>query len=272
MLVQIDLTAMSILKHWFKSSRAETVTRDPGSPSVLESPSPPPGSPERGIGDMVSFLENLRALGFQPKSILDVGANYGVWSGEASSIFPDARFCLIEPQEELRPHLEKFCRDHPGSRWVQAGAGAEQGELVQTIWKDLAGSSFLPEVDPVRLASGEQRKTPVVAIDSLYAPGEPLPELVKLDIQGFELEALKGARSLFGRTELFILEVSLFRFFPRTPLVSEVVAFMHERRYELYDVAGHLRRPADGALGQLDLTFARDRGFFRTNDAWLKSF
>ncbi len=269
---------MSILKKLFQTkpeSPAPAASTDPAPPPAqpadLPPGPPPPGSPERGISDMVKFLENLRALGFQPASILDVGANYGLWSAEAIKIFPEARFCLIEPQDEMRQHLDYFCRSHRGARWVQAGAGAEPGELIQTIWKDLAGSSFLPEVNPELLAKGGQRKTPIVTIDYLYPAGEPLPELAKLDIQGFELEALKGARSLFGRTEIFILEASLFRFYPKTPLVSELIAFMHERGYELYDIAGHLRRPVDGALGQLDLVFAREGGFFRKTNDWLKA-
>jgi hypothetical protein len=55
------------------------------------------------------------------------------------------------------------------------------------------------------------------------------PDLVKLDIQGFELKALMGATSTFSRTEMFIMEVSLFEFFNGQPLAREVIAFMAER-------------------------------------------
>jgi FkbM family methyltransferase len=226
------------------------------------------GSDHRPFGDMANCLGDLQALGFRPKAILDVGANCGEWSRLAKSVFPEADFCLVEPQPEMRESLEGFCREFSGSRWVQAGAGPQPGELVQTIWKDLAGSSFLPEIKDELLASGRQRRAQIVTLDSLYAEGQRLPDLAKLDIQGFELEALKGAGKLFGKTELFILEVSLFCFLPKNPVTSDVVSFMHERGYELYDIAGYLRRPHDGALGQLDLAFARDGGFFRRTNAW----
>jgi FkbM family methyltransferase len=188
---------------------------------------------------------------------------------ECYDCFPEAFFTLIEPQPEMTPHLELFQRRAIRSRVVAAGAGPQRGELVQTIWEDLKGSSFLPPSDPASLRSGRQRKVPIVTIDSLFADSTvPRPDLVKLDIQGFELEALKGAGTLFGHTELFILEVSLFRFMPGQPMLSEVVRFMEERGYQAYDFPGSLRRPKDGALGQIDIAFARDGGLLRASNAW----
>jgi len=95
-----------------------------------------------------------------------------------------------------------------------------------------------------------------------------MPDLVKLDVQGFELEVLSGAETTFGRTELFIVETSLFRFLPNQPLIREVISFMADRDYELYDITAHLRRPYDGALGQVDLAFVKADGRFRAEAKW----
>ncbi len=109
-----------------------------------------------------------------------------------------------------------------------------------------------------------------MTIDSLVADGSmPVPELAKLDVQGFELEALRGAESLFGTTEVFILELTLLETInPGWPIVHEVVAFMAERGYYLYDLPGFLRRPLDGALAQIDACFVKVDSFLRADGTW----
>jgi len=140
---------------------------------------------------------------------------------------------------------------------------------LQTICDDLAGSSFLPSVDPELIKRGKQRTVPVVTIDSLLEANPQFkPELVKIDVQGFELEVLRGARTLFQTTQLFIIEASLFEFMPGQPLASEIVRYMRDNSFELHDVAGYLRRPSDGALGQMDLVFAASTGPLRKTSSW----
>jgi FkbM family methyltransferase len=232
-------------------------------------PTPPPGSSRRGVGDIQKFLEDVRARGFVPRGIIDVGANRGEWTRMALSVFPNAEVIMIEPQAEMMPLLEGLCAETPAISLIKGGVGSEPRELFQTIWDDLAGSSFLPPEDAVLQAKGKQRLTPITTIDTILSEHQHFhPDLVKLDIQGFELEALLGASSIFGVTEMFIIEVSLFEFMAGQPVAREVIAFMANRGYELYDVPGFCRRPSDGALGQLDLAFTKSGGFLRASSSW----
>jgi FkbM family methyltransferase len=220
---------------------------------------------------MQGLLEDLRARDFSPRAILDVGAHRGDWSRVAKGIWPQADCFLIEPQAEMGPDLEQFCRDFPGARWFQAGAGSTPGELTLTVrMDDLGGSHFLTErTEEGVLNPCQQRRVPIVTIDGLLDRAEiPLPQLAKLDVQGFELEVLRGGTKLFGATEVFILEVSLFEFMKGQPIFHEVVAFMAERGYGVYDVPGFLRRPRDGALGQVDLCFVKLDGILRRDRRW----
>jgi FkbM family methyltransferase len=220
-----------------------------------------------GIDSMSQFLRSLKARGMQPRCILDVGANQGDWATLAAKIFPAASLILVEPQQEMAAPLARFCSSHHAARFHLAGAAAIAGEAVLTVWEDLQGSSYLPAQDPSAIRAGRQRKTPMVTIDSILLDGE-VPDIVKLDIQGYEIEALRGASRLFGPTEVFVLEACLFEFSPGMPSIFELIEFMHARDYVLYDICGFLRRPLDGALGAIDLAFVKSRGPFRANVAW----
>jgi FkbM family methyltransferase len=230
-----------------------------------------PGSCHRPVGGMVYLIEDLKARGLKCENILDVGANRTNWSIDVQKIYPSASFYLIEPQIEMEPHLNEFCDKYKGSSYYLVGAGAENKTLTFTVWDDLAGSSFLPSPRSELLQSKKQRELEIITIDSLIKSSEiKIPELIKLDIQGFELEALKGASKTFGITEVYILEVSFYPFadVPGIPVFAEVINFMLERDYVVYDFPGFSRRPSDGALGQCDVCFVKKNSFLRKSNNW----
>jgi FkbM family methyltransferase len=229
-----------------------------------------PGSATRPIGRLESFLKDIKARGFQPRGIIDGGGHRGEWSKLALSVFGDTPLIIIEPQEELYKDLSILVKAQPNCQHIKAGIGRASGTLIQTIWEDYAGSSFLPPVQDSLLESGKQRMVMMTTLDQILEDATPefYPDLVKLDIQGFELEALSGGQSLFGTTEVFIIETSLFPFMPNQPITSDIIRYMSERSYEIYDITEFARRPIDGALGQVDLAFVKSDGVFRKSEAW----
>lgn len=229
------------------------------------------GSDNRPVGKVNFLLEDLKKRGLVCNTILDVGANITDWSRMAIEIYPNANFCLIEPQVEMKEGLENFCKEFKNSIFFLAGAGAKKEILTLTVWDDLEGSSFLPKPDDKLKNIGKQREIEIITIDDLIKSSNiKIPELIKLDIQGFELEALKGANKTFGHTEVYILEVALFSFsdVPGQPILSDVINFMLERDYVAYDFPGFYRRSLDGALGQCDICFVKRNGFLRASNNW----
>jgi hypothetical protein len=217
-------------------------------------------------GDMILFLKGIKNRGSVVKNILDIGAHKADWSQMTANIFPEAAYYMIEPQDEMKPYLEAFLKNHKGA-WFQGGAGAENGELTLSVWDDFAGSSFLlPEGEE---SGKKQRKVPIYVVDSLIESKQmPIPDICKIDVQGFEIEVLKGAKSILGKTDIFILEASLFRFSPNQPLLHEIIDFMVKHGYVIYDFAGFANRPTDKALGQLDICFVLENSPLRSNQGW----
>ena len=229
-----------------------------------------PGSAGRPIGDVQLFLEDIKARGFMPRGILDVGANRGSWTQMALSVFPTAQSVMIEPQDEVESFLKDLVSSDARCQYFKVGVGREAGELVQTLWEDTYGSSFAVPPDQELLKSGKQRITIIRTIDDILKElsDKFAPDLVKIDIQGFELEALSGALNLFGKTEVFVLETTLLSSNPIWPETRKVIEFMAEKGYEIYDITSYLRKPSDGSLGQVDFAFVKDKGTFRQNLEW----
>lgn len=227
----------------------------------------PVGCNRRPVGQLKPLLEDLKFRGLACGAMMDVGANSGLWSRVAKEVFPEAGISLIEPRAEMKPDLERFCAAHPDSRYFLVGAGEQKATMPLTVHGE--DSTFVPGRAGEKPNWGEQRDVEVVTVDSLVNErGCLIPDLMKVDVQGLELEVLKGASSTFGKTEIYILEVSFFPFYEGMPIFYDVVHFMQERNYVAYDFAGFLRRDYDGALGQCDICFVKENGFLRESNAW----
>lgn len=216
-------------------------------------------NPLSARGLRLRLFRQLERLGFRPAHVVDVGAHQADWSWDFRTVFPHCAFTLIEPQEELRPHLEKFCAAG-NARYFLAGAAARDGELTFTIGRHLESSSFLTTEAEAREQGLATRRVPVLALDSVCpAPGYPLPEVVKIDAEGFELEVLAGATRLLGHTELFFLEVPVVDW-QGHPTLSEILTFMADHGYTPYDLTDLNRHPEYDILTLLEIAFARRAG------------
>lgn len=226
----------------------------------------PPGSHRRGVGKMIGILEDLGARGLDPGVVLDIGAHRAEWSRMAKYAFPKADIFLLEPLQEMASELDLFCKEFPGSRWFEKAAGSVDGHLTITIASELASSTFRQDASPRLQEKGKQREVEITTLDSMITKGDvPPPDLVKVDVEGYELEVLKGGKTLFDTSEVFIIETSFFCEDGKRPTVYEVIDFMRKNNFVVYDMGGFWRRPVDGALTLIDLVFARKDGLLRSD-------
>lgn len=215
---------------------------------------------------MGEALQHLRDKGFRPAVVLDVGAATGRWSECASTVFPRASFYLFDPLEENEPSLRALCDRDPRFHYFLFALGKDQRTTPLLVGRDLQASTLLASPGQVPAAG---RMVAVQTVDGLVASGRiPSPDLVKLDVQGYELEVLGGGAALFGAGCVFVVEVSLYEFMPGCPLAHEVIGYFAERDYRLFDVAGLLRRPFQNDLGQMDLVFASAKSPLVADARW----
>lgn len=201
-----------------------------------------------------STLERIRALGVAPGTVVDVGAAYGDWSATCRRIFADARYILIEPLEEFAPFLD-LRSELRGATRIAAAAGEAAGRVAINVHEDLLGTSQLRERAGEDV-DGQPRTVPTVAVDDVVREqAAPPPYFLKVDVQGAEGAVLAGSADVLERSELVILEVSFLPFFEGGVDFHEVVIYMHEKGFAVYDMVDALYRPLDGALAQSDIAF-----------------
>lgn len=205
-------------------------------------------------------LEHIRRRGLDPATVIDVGVGYG--TPELYEVFPNARLVLIEPLKEFEPELEKLKSKYSATP-IQAVAASAPGSTEIFVHQKLEGSSLYREAEGAHV-DGTARTVRAVTIDQVTKEHQlEGPVLLKIDVQGAELDVLRGASETLERSEYVLLESSLFMFFRGGPVVRDVLEFMGSRGFSLYDlIKGHYR-PLDGALAQVDLAFVKTEGRFR---------
>jgi FkbM family methyltransferase len=217
----------------------------------------------RSRGSMTGALTQAKSAGLFPKTVIDVGAAFGGFTLECSTVFPAAKHLLIEPLEEYKPALLSVIDKVAGSEYIPAAASRKDGEIVINVHADLVGSSTYHEREKSSV-NGAPRTVPAVTVDTLVKnSGVAPPFLLKIDVQGAELDVLAGAAKVLQETEYLVLEVSFFEFFEGGRQFHEVIAFLEGLGFVAYDILGLQYRPLDNALSQADIVFVKTNGKFR---------
>ena len=210
----------------------------------------------------------IRSVGFQPKTVIDVGVASG--TGELYRVFPDTYFLLIEPLGEFESNLKSILTQYNGS-YVLAAAGARSGQVTFNVHKHHLDGSSLYKSTRGTEADGYEVTVPVIRIDDILKDRElEGPYLMKVDVQGAELDALDGAQQALTQTDVVVLEVSLFEFLKGAPQFFDVVSYMKRRGFVAYDMILGPNRPLDNALAQVDIAFVKEDGMFRQDHSYAR--
>lgn len=217
------------------------------------------------------LLRQVQRLGFSPATVIDVGAASGTFSSQCHQVFPDAKYILIEPLQEFLPPLKRLSKKIPQTHCEHAAASSYEGSMLLHVHHDLVGSSLYSEVEEGTDINGRPREIRTVTLDRLVARQQARPPyLIKVDVQGAELDVLKGADVTLTQADYVLLEVSLFHFFKDGPSFGDVVAYMKDKGFVPYDLYEMQYRPLDHALAQVDIAFVKADGEFRKTHAYAR--
>lgn len=200
----------------------------------------------------------LKSAGYDPHFVVDIGAYHGDWTREFKKIYPAAEMLMLEAQEKKRAVLERVCADFGDTARCQiALLGATSGAKVNFNEME-TGSSVYEELSSVDRNVVEKT---VVSLDELLKDGKQPVDFLKLDVQGYELEVLRGATQAMKQAQFVLLEVSVLPYNKGAPLIGDVIQFMSEHQFRIFDYCSQMRR-SNGFLQQTDILFAREGSIF----------
>jgi FkbM family methyltransferase len=188
--------------------------------------------------------------------IFDVGGSNGSWSTTMAPIFKGSRFELFEPLAELHPEYKRvltWMRETFKNHHMHPVAiGDKDGSITINVYDNPSASSTL-----TGLSDQENTQTvPMRSLDSIVASGMcAQPDLIKIDIQGGELAALKGAVKTLKHTKFLMLETWLQRGYGKsTPLLTELIEFLKPHGFVPYEFGDTFRAP-NGETVSIDVWF-----------------
>ena len=210
----------------------------------------------------ISRLELLKSRGYTPQRVLDIGACFGEWTDVFHGVFPGTEMLLIEANEERREALTNYglpfeiallgetekeeCTFYVGDRASTGG---------NSIYREQTNFYFREEKIPMRTLDGLLEQT---------GRSELTYDFIKLDVQGAELDILRGAPNTIARADFVLLEVRLLDYNKGAPTFSETIAFMDAAGFRPCDVFETHNWLTTSLLSELDILFAR-------KDSWVFS-
>ena len=193
-------------------------------------------------------------------TVIDLGASRGQFALYASSRFPRARIICFEPQPGPRSELSALLGDRveiqpvavsskPGSATMNVSASDDSSSLLEIGENQ---RTVFPGTDRIDTIEVE-----VSTLDA--ALPEPLdrPCLLKIDVQGLELEALRGGPGTLAQVDEALIECSFVELYEGQAMADEVIALMFDSGLRLAGVYG-ATNDAEGRMVQADFFFRRE--------------
>lgn len=213
-------------------------------------------------------LEELKKEGFEPTTILDIGAYVGEFYQLANLIWPESVIWSIEANthcdkilanvfaRQNKPYDKYFIKllSDEDYKKVDYYMNLNQSGLIN------AGHSYYKEntksYEGDRLVV-EQRFTE--KLDSMFDE-ETEFEFIKIDTQGSELDILRGGKNLVKKAKVILLEVALVEYNENAPLKDEVLQFMNDYGFTKYKViTERTSKHFPGQIVQQDILFYNEK-------------
>lgn len=192
---------------------------------------------------------------FMPNSILDIGANVGHFTQECSIAYPMATYFMIEGNSECEPYLKRLGHEY------FIGLLSDERKVVK-FYVDknnqisTGNSVYRENTEHFSDANVIVKELETTTLDTLVQ--DRVFELIKIDVQGSEMDVMKGGVNTIQSAKGVILELSVIEYNKDAASADEVIQYMESINYVLVE---RLQEYVDsqGKLFQWDGLFLNKR-------------
>lgn len=189
-------------------------------------------------------------------TLVDVGANTGYWA-ERFRRFVPATYVAIEPDPRAFAMLSSR---FPSDQLHHAAAGAEPGRMRLNLTSESVYSTAGTYLDdaPIQTDVVDHAEVDVIQLDSLSLDITNEQIVVKIDVQGFEPEVLRGAGLLLPRATAVIVEAPLWPTTEHEDDLGVLATLLREHGLTpVYFALAGLHRDSATIPVEFDVIFAR---------------
>tara|TARA_B110000503_G_C7168775_1_gene423249 strand:+ start:3774 stop:4523 length:750 start_codon:yes stop_codon:yes gene_type:complete len=196
------------------------------------------------------------------KTIVDIGANKGQFALACRKWSPDAKIICFEPLQGPTIVLKKIFKNDKSVHFIQAAIGPKIIRTFIHLSAKEDSSSLLPigpkqtENYPGTCEKGLE-EVDVAPLSSFLKPNKIIsPALLKLDVQGYEMEALIGCENLMHKFEYIYCECSFIELYLGQKLAHDVIDWLKNNNFTFIDIL-NISHDSSGRAIQADFLFKR---------------
>ena len=179
-------------------------------------------------GEHINFVKSLNT---KPRIVYDIGSCVLHWTNMAKDIFTDSQFVLFEAMDEV----EFLYKGYNYNLGVLSDSDNKEIDFYQNL-EFPGGNSYYQEIghpDSEKLFKLPVKKTAMTLSTVVKTRNFPLPDLVKIDVQGCELDILKGGMDVINNAEYLIVELQNTQYNKNAPLANETITFLNNNGWIL---------------------------------------
>ena len=214
----------------------------------------------KGVAANIELLPLIKKIK-NINTLIDVGSNKGQFVLLCIKFFPNLLIYSFEPIKEALIKQKNLLSFKNNIYFYNTGIGNKKKKINFFITNRVDSSSFLTINKSKNYNKNyyvkEKRKIKIQKLDQILNNKKLIkPVLIKIDVQGFELEVLKGSKKILPNIDYLLLEVSKNQMYNKQAIEIEIINFLKKEKFRIM-VSSKWKRINNTEFMQRDILFKR---------------